>query len=357
MQLTFRWYGEADPIPLAYIRQIPAMRGVVAALYEVDPAEAWPRARLASMRSRIEEHGLEFRVVESIPVHEDIKLGLPSRDERIEAFLASLRVAGEVLGPRSRATGSEAPVVVTYNFMPVFDWLRTDLVLRNPDGSTSLYYDQDRVDATDPFEDSFDLPGWLTRYGRDEQARLVERYRELGSDELWKNYEYFLKAVLPAAEKAGVFLAVHPDDPPWPVFGIPRIVVDADALRRIAAIDPSPANGLCFCAGTFGSSADNEVPAMAAEFASRIRFAHLRNVKRSGRRTFAETAHWTGAGSLDMGAIVRALVSGGFEGPVRPDHGRMIWGEEGKPGYGLYDRALGSQYLLGLIEQARARLS
>ncbi|MCX7024012.1 MAG: mannonate dehydratase [Spirochaetes bacterium] len=355
MNLVFRWFGDSDPATLGKIRQIPAMKGIVSALYDFEPGVPWPVAAVAALRERIEAEGLEFRVVESVPVHEDVKLGSSGRDARIEAFIASLRAIGSALGSPAGGPDDGRPPVVTYNFMPAFDWLRTELRSPNPDGSTSLYYDHDRVESVDPLVETLDLPGWLGRRGMDGQARLVARYRELGEAELWRNYEYFLRAVVPAAVRAGVVLAVHPDDPPWPVFGIPRIVTGAQALRRIAGIDPEPANGFCFCAGTFGSSEDNDVVGMAGEFAQRIAFAHLRNVRRTGDRSFAETAHWTGAGSLDMAAIVTALVEGGFDGPVRPDHGRMIWGEEGMPGYGLFDRALGSQYLLGLFEQAERK--
>jgi mannonate dehydratase len=202
----------------------------------------------------------------------------------------------------------------------------------------------------DPLEGELELPGWLARYTHPELERLMARYREIGGEELWSNLAYFLAAVVPEARTAGIRLAIHPDDPPWSIFGLPRIVTDAAALRRLAAIEPDPANGVCFCTGSLGVLAENDLPAMAREFAHRISFAHLRNVRRTGPRSFEESAHWAAAGSLDLPAIVRALVESGYAGPARPDHGRMIWGEEGRPGYGLYDRALGSQYLLGLID-------
>jgi mannonate dehydratase len=167
---------------------------------------------------------------------------------------------------------------------------------------------------------------------------------------LWDNLAYFLHAVVPEAERSGVKLAIHPDDPPWPVFGIPRIVTCAASLRKIFAIEPSKANGLCLCTASLSADPGNDVNAMINEFGSRIFFAHMRNIKIIGEKSFVECAHWSKAGSLDMKAIVASLVTSGYDGYVRPDHGRMIWDERGKPGYGLFDRALGAQYLLGLIE-------
>jgi len=156
----------------------------------------------------------------------------------------------------------------------------------------------------------------------------------------------------PAAERAGVRLAIHPDDPPWDILGLPRVVVDGPALLRLTASPRSPSNGVTFCTGSLGPEEGNDLPAMARSLASRIPFAHLRNVARTGTRDFHETAHASSAGSLDMWEIVRALHESGFDGVVRPDHGRMIWGEQGRPGYGLYDRALGAMYLAGLFEAA-----
>jgi len=353
MDLTFRWYGDPDPVGLEKIRQIPGLRGLVAALYELGPGEPWTDWRIAARREKIEAAGLEWRVVESIPVHEEIKYGGPERDTRIEAWIESLHAVARVLGPPSAPTGSEAPVVVTYNFMPVFDWTRSDLGKLLPDGSKALAYEEEAVAKMDPLEGELELPGWLAHYSRAELFRLLGRWREVGGEELWKNLGYFLRAVVPVAEECGLRLAIHPDDPPWPIFGIPRIVTDAAALRRLLALCDSKANSLCLCAGSLGVLAGNDLVAMAREFAGRTAFAHLRNVKITGPRSFEESAHWSGSGSLDLPALVEALLEGGFEGPYRPDHGRMIWGEEGRPGYGLHDRALGSQYLLGLVEATR----
>lgn len=350
MHLTFRWYGENDSIPLRHIRQIPGMRGVVAALYNLPPGEAWDAAELRLMRDRAEDEGLEFRVVESIAVPESVKLGGPHRDLHIEAWIKSLKAVAEALGPASKVTGSEEPVVVTYNFMPVFDWTRSQLAKVLPDGSTALAYEREAVDRMDPLEGELDLPGWLARYSREDIYKLIMAYRDMGPDDVYANMVYFLSAVAPEAERLNLRLALHPDDPPWPIFGIPRVMTGAGPMRRLFSDVPSRANGLCLCTGSFGASLDNDLPAMAAEFAGRVAFAHLRNVRITGSRSFEETAHWKGAGSIDLPSVVRALRAGGFTGPVRPDHGRMIWDESGKPGYGLFDRALGAQYIQGLLD-------
>ncbi len=183
------------------------------------------------------------------------------------------------------------------------------------------------------------------------QALLAE-YRDVDEAALWANLEYFLKAIVPVAEEAGVKMAIHPDDPPRPIFGLPRIVKNRDDLARIVRIVDTPANGLTLCSGSLGAGPQNDVEALVREFGAmgRIHFAHIRNVKVDANGDFEETAHLSSCGSLDIAAIVKAYHDTGFTGYVRPDHGRMIWGETGKPGYGLYDRALGAVYLNGLWE-------
>jgi len=352
MRLSFRWFDSTDTIPLRYIRQIPGMTGIVSALYDLAPGEIWPIDLLAAMRRRIEDANLEFRIIESIPIHEDIKLGGSRRDERVDAWIRSLESVAAALGPRSGPTGSDEPVVVTYNFMPVFDWTRSDLASVLPDGSTALAYDAATVARMDPLNGELELPGWLASYTHDELAGLLEAYRGTPSETVYGNLVSFLRDVAPEAQRLGIRLALHPDDPPWPLFGIPRVMTSAATVRRLFADVPNPASGLCLCAGSFGADPANDIPAMATEFADRIHFAHLRNVRITGPGSFTETAHYTGAGNLDMAAIVDALVAAGYTGPVRPDHGRMIWDEKVKPGYGLYDRALGATYVLGLIERS-----
>jgi mannonate dehydratase len=340
MKMTFRWFGDSDPVSLAYIRQIPGIYGIVSAVYDVPVGEVWPIERIQQLKSRIEAHDLKFELVESVPVHEDIKLGKPSRDRLIDNYITTLR--------NLAACGLK---VVCYNFMPVFDWTRTALEKRLPDGSTTLAFDMDVIEHIDLGE-GIDLPGWNSSYQPAELRAVLAEYAAIDTETLWRNLEYFLRRVIPAAESAGIRMAIHPDDPPRPIFGLPRIVKNREDLRRLLAIVDSPANGLTLCAGSLGADCGNDIVAMVREFAGRgrIHFAHLRNVKVNERGDFHETAHSSESGSLDMGAIVRAYHDAHYDGYVRPDHGRMIWGETGRPGYGLYDRALGAVYLNGLWE-------
>ena len=341
MKMSFRWYGESDPVSLEYISQIPGMRSIVSAVYDVKPGEVWPEESLAKMKKQCEDHGLVFDVVESIPVSEDIKLGRANRDELLEVYCENIR--------RCAKYGVKC---VTYNFMPVFDWTRTQLDKKAADGSTSLVMYWDQLKGLDPLTDDVNLPGWDASYTRDEIKMLFVSYGELGEEGLWKNLEIFLKKVMPVAEECGVVMAIHPDDPPYPIFGLPRIITCEENLDRMLAMYDSPANSLCLCTGSLGCAAFNNVPALVRKYSAmgRIGFMHIRNVKIMEDGSFEERAHLSGCGSLDMYEIVNALVETGFDGYVRPDHGRMIWGETGKPGYGLYDRALGAAYLNGLFE-------
>jgi mannonate dehydratase len=236
--------------------------------------------------------------------------------------------------------------------MPIFDWTRTDLAMRMPDGSTALAYDDAALSRIDLSRGTGDLPGWATAYDARTLHALLDAYKQVNDERLWENFAWFLERVVPAAESANVKLAIHPDDPPWPIFGLPRIITNAAALERLTRIVDSPANGVTFCTGSLGASPDNDLPAMIRSLGARgrIHFMHCRNVKRTGERQFNEVPHPSEFGSVDMLAVMRALRDVGFTGPMRPDHGRMIWGEQGRPGYGLYDRALGAMYLQGLWE-------
>ncbi len=340
MKMTFRWYGDADPVKLERIRQIPGMYGIVSAIYDVPVGEIWPLDTLQALRSRIESAGLKFEVVESIPTHEDIKLGKPTRDRLIANFQQNIR--------HCAAVGVK---VICYNFMPVFDWTRTEMAKVLPDGSTTLAFDAKEVARIDPAK-GISLPGWDASYQPDELKALLAEYTSVSEEHLWANLEYFLKAIIPVAEEVGVKMAMHPDDPPRPIFGLPRIVKNRDDLARLVGIVDSPANGLTLCSGSLGADLCNNVESLVREFGGmgRIHFGHLRNVKVEADGTFYESTHRSCDGSLDMAAIVKAYYDTGFEGYWRPDHGRMIWGETGKPGYGLYDRALGAAYLNGLWE-------
>jgi len=340
MKMSFRWYGESDPVPLAYIRQIPGIHGIVSAVYDVKVGEVWPVENILALKRKIEAHGLAFEVIESVPVHEDIKLGRPAAARLIANYAETLRNLGKC-----------GLKVVCYNFMPVFDWTRTILDLKLDDGSTALGFDAGIVGKIDP-EQGIDLPGWDASYQPAELKALLAEYRGIGEERLWTNLETFLEGVIPAAREAGVKLAIHPDDPPRPIFGLPRIVKNVRDLRRLLAVVDVPENGLTLCAGSLGADLGNDIVAMVREFSGRgrIHFAHIRNVKVDAEGNFHETAHKSDCGSLDIAGIVKAYYDTGFAGYVRPDHGRMIWGETGKPGYGLYDRALGAVYLNGLWE-------
>ena len=211
--MTFRWYGADDRVTLRHIKQIPGVRGVVSALYDVAVGDAWPKARLEALAGTIDAAGLALAVVESIPVHEDIKLGRPTRDRLIDQYAETVRTMGEVGVP-----------VLCYNFMPIFDWTRTDLAALQPDGSTALAYDDDALSRIDLSRGTGDLPGWATAYDATMLRALRDAYRDVPEERLWENLAYFLERVVPVAESAGVKMAIHPDDPPWSIFGLPRIV-------------------------------------------------------------------------------------------------------------------------------------
>lgn len=339
--ITFRWFGPSDPIPLEYIRQIPAVQGIVGALFDIPVGEPWPLDRIEALREEVEHHNMWLAVIESIPVHEDIKLGRETRDRFIDNYCESIRNLGSAGVP-----------VLCYNFMPVFDWTRTDLARPLNDGSTALAYDDDALAKIDISRGTADLPGWATVYSADDLGKLLDAYRSVDAQRLWENFAYFLEAVVPVAAAAGVRMALHPDDPPWSIFGLPRIIVDGAALERVINIVDHPANGITFCAGSLAANPDNNLPAIVRSLGAkgRIHFAHCRNIKRTGLRSFQETAHPSENGDVDMRAVLTALHETGFSGPIRSDHGRMIWGEKGQPGYGLHDRALGAMYLHGLWE-------
>jgi mannonate dehydratase len=233
---------------------------------------------------------------------------------------------------------------VCYNFMPVFVWTRSQLDYLLPDGSTALIYGEATIAHMDPSSGALKLPGWDSGYDKNELKNLMQEYRHMDEETLWKNLGYFLRKVIETADEVGIKMAIHPDDPPWSIFGLPRIV------RNVESLVNSPNNGLTFCTGSLGADGGNDLPRMIRRFGGRIHFAHSRNIKLTGEKSFQESAHLSSAGSLNMLEILKAYREVGFTGPMRPDHGRMIWGEIGNPGYGLYDRALGATYLNGIWE-------
>lgn len=341
MKLSFRWYGEEDPVKIGYIRQIPFMNSIVTAVYDVPVGDVWPEASIARLKDITEANGLAFDVIESVPVHEDIKLGLPTRDKYIENYKENIR-----------RLGSAGVKVICYNFMPIFDWTRTQLDYELPDGSTALVYYKDQLEKMDPLTGELSLPGWDASYTKKDMKDLFEKYETVDEEKLFDNLAYFLHAIIPVAEEAGVKMAIHPDDPPYAIFGLPRIITGEKNLDRFLSLYDSPFNGLTFCTGSFGSSNANNVVEMVDKYSrqGKIHFIHVRNVKLFEDDSFQESAHYSPCGSLDIVAILKALHRNGFTGYLRPDHGRMIFGETGRPGYGLYDRALGASYMTGIWE-------
>lgn len=352
MKLTFRWYGEGrDSVTLQNIRQIPGCTGLMGLLDDKAAGEVWPEEEIKAYIDHVHEAGLECEVIESVNVHEDIKLGLPTRDQYIENYITSIRNLAKY-----------GVKVIVYNFMPVLDWLRTDLARVIPeDGSNSLYYDEQELGSMTPVEivkrtaensNGFSLPGWEPERLADLE-RVMELYRSVDEDALLKNYQYFLEAIIPVCEEVGIRMACHPDDPGWKIFGLSRIAHDQEGFDKIIALKDSPANTVCLCTGSLGSNVKNDIPAIIRHFGSmdRIGCLHVRNIKHLGAdRRFRESAHLSSEGDLDMFEIMKAVYDTCPDTYIRPDHGRMIWDEVGRPGYGLYDRALGLTYLNGLWE-------
>lgn len=348
MIMTLRWFGSSfDSVTLKQIRQIPGVKGVITTLYGSKVGEAWSDEEVKNIKKEVEDAGLKIYGIESVNIHDDIKIGLPSRDKYIENYIKTLEVLGKA-----------GINLVCYNFMPVFDWTRSDLAKVRPDGSTVLSYDQEIIEKIDPekmFEqidsssNGFVLPGWepdrLSRL-----KELFEMYKNVDDEKLFENLKYFLSAVMPTCEKYNIKMAIHPDDPAWPVFGLPRIIVNKENILRMVNSVNSPCNGVTLCAGSLGSNPKNDIPDIVRSLKGKIFFAHVRNLEHTAPGKFQEAAHLSSDGSMDMFAIMKAFYDIGFEGPFRPDHGRAIWDEVSMPGYGLYDRALGAVYLQGLWE-------
>jgi len=343
-----RWFGPGyDPVTLDKIRQVPGLSGVITTLYGVPPGEAWTKEALLALKDRVHAAGLSIAGIESVNIHDSIKTGGSDRDRYIDNYIATLKVIGEA--------GID---LVCYNFMAVFDWTRSDLAKLRPDGASVMAYEHALIAGVNP-DTMFDmmsakaggylLPGWEP----ERMAKIKELfhlYHRIDEDTLFSNLEYFLKAIMPACEKYNVNMAIHPDDPAWPVFGLPRIMTGKEKLLRLIHMVDNPRNGVTLCTGSLGSNPDNDIPDIIRSLKGRIHFAHVRNVKHNAPGNFEESAHLSSDGSLDMYAIMKALHDIGFDGPIRPDHGRNIWGEVSMPGYGLYDRAIGLSYLSGLWE-------
>ena len=238
MKMTFRWYGKTDPVSLEYISQIPGMTGVVTAIYDIPVGEVWPLDKIMELKEEVNAKNLEMKVIESVPVHEDIKMGLPSRDKYIENYKENIRNLAKA--------GVE---VICYNFMPVFDWTRSNLDYKLPDGSTALVYYRDEIEKMDPRKGELSLPGWDASYQKEELNAILDKYKEISEEDLWNNLKYFLEQIIPVAEEVKVKMAIHPDDPPWPIFGLPRIITNEENIDRFLKLYDSEYNGLTLCTG------------------------------------------------------------------------------------------------------------
>jgi len=342
--MSFRWYGGNDPVTLEYIRQIPGVKGIVSALYDIPVGEVWPYDQIMRHKQDIEEHGFCFNVIESVPVHEDIKMGRESRDEWISNYKQTLRNL------------SKAGVkTVCYNFMPVFDWIRSELNAKLPDGSNSLKYDNEKLKDIDLLSGELTLPGWDLSYDKDDLASIIDYYQTITDEGLMNNLIYFLTEIIPVAEEENILMAIHPDDPPWSIVGLPRIITNKKNMEYVLRSVDSRHNGITLCTGSYGASPHSDITEIIDIAKKRIHFVHARNIKRFGKYSFQETSHLAKDGSLNLPYLLKKLSDIGFIGPIRPDHGRMIWGEEGRPGYGLHDRALGVMYLNGILDTFKSR--
>ena len=352
MKMTFRWYGEGnDKIKLSDIKQIPGVEGIVWALHHKMPGEVWEEDEITEVKEQCDKYGFNIDVVESVNVHDDIKIGLPSRDKYIENYKQTIRNLAK-FGVK----------VICYNFMPIFDWTRSDLFSQVGDGSTALYYAKDMIQDdynkmadyilgfTEKYNMSF--PGWEP----ERMAKLNElfkAYEGVTHEKLWAHLKYFLEAIMPTCEECGIKMAIHPDDPPWDIFGLPRLLVNEENIDKFLKLVDNPYNCLTLCSGSLNANPENDVAKIIRKHCDRIAFAHIRNVKHFENGDFQEASHRDCDGDTRILDILKAYHECGFKGYIRPDHGRHLWDEKPgnvRPGYGLYDRALGIMYMLGVID-------
>ena len=381
MEKTWRWFGPSDPIKLNGLRQI-GVEGIVTSLYDIPAGELWPEDRVGRLRGMIEDSGLRWSVVESLPVAETIKYGGADRDEVIDRYRGSLA-----------ALGRQGIRTVCYNFMPVIDWVRTDLRHALPDGSTTLYFDYaklayfdirilEREGAWKDYPDTVlermekfaaaateadrrelvdtiivKTQGFICGNISDGEAAPVRRfkammepYRGVGREQLLSNLGYFLDAVLPVCREYDINLCIHPDDPPMQVFGLPRIAGSAGDIRKILAAADDFHNGLTFCAGSLSAGAHNDVEAMAREFAPRTHFVHLRSCNLLPGGDFIEAPHTSGR--VNLPELIRIFERQGRNLPMRVDHGREMLGDADKgynPGYSFHGRMLAFAQVEGMM--------
>lgn len=345
MKMTFRWYGQGnDSVSLGDIKQIPGVDGVVWALHDMPAGQVWPMERIQEVKEQADAKGFNIDVVESVNIHESIKMGTPDRDDYINNYIETINRLGKV-----------GVKVICYNFMPVFDWVRTELFHELEDGSTALFFDKETIETITPqalvelvtSKSEYTVAGWEPERLK-ELNTVIEAYKNVSEDDLFENLKYFLTAIGPACAANDIKMAIHPDDPPWTIFGLPRIVTNKANLKRLIELVDEPFNGLTLCTGSLGSNPNNDVVDLIKTYMDRIYFGHVRNVKIYDNGNFVETSHKTSDGSIDIVGVMKAYKEADYQYYLRPDHGRHLWNEDCRPGYGLYDRALGIMYMYGI---------